>query len=86
METDQSRLFRVAHPSSSELIRAHPWLKKILPEAMAPAPEKTPVPAPSDDDAPGLPGFRTWRGVYVLVFAVFLLVVAGLTVFSRIYS
>lgn len=53
---------------------------------MAPAPEKTPTPAPADDDSPGLPGFRSWRGVYVLVFAVFLLVVAGLTVFSRIYS
>lgn len=55
---------------------------------MAPAPEKTPAPAaaPADDDSPGLPGFRSWRGVYVLVFAVFLLVVAGLTVFSRIYS
>jgi hypothetical protein len=51
---------------------------------MAPAPEKTP--APADDDSPGLPGFRSWRAVYALVFVVFLLVVAGLTVFSRVYS
>ncbi len=53
-------------------------------DPMAPAPAKTP--APADDDSPGLPGFRSWRAVYALVFVVFLLVVAGLTVFSRVYS
>jgi hypothetical protein len=47
---------------------------------MPPLPEETP------DDSPGLPGFRTWRGVYAFVLAVFALVVIGLTVFSRIFA
>ncbi len=43
---------------------------------------------PDDPDAapPGLPGFRTWRGVYVLVVVVFAAVVVGLTLFSRFYA
>ena len=28
-----------------------------------------------DDESPGVPGFRTWRGVYLFVFVVFVLVV-----------
>jgi hypothetical protein len=51
---------------------------------MPPAPEETP-PAP-DDDSPGVPGFRTWRGVYLFVFAVFVLIVIGLTVFTRVFA
>lgn len=39
-----------------------------------------------DDDSPGLPGFRTWRGVYVFVFVCFALVVLGLTLFSRYFA
>ena len=38
------------------------------------------------DKSPGVPGFRTWRGVYVFVFAVFVLVVAVLAVFSRWFA
>jgi hypothetical protein len=45
-----------------------------------------PVPEKSATDSPGLPGFRSWRGVYVAVLAVFVLVVAGLTWFSRFFS
>ena len=41
------------------------------------------TPQPDDDDSPGLPGFPTWRGVYWFVCICFLLVVAGLTIFSR---
>jgi hypothetical protein len=41
---------------------------------------------PSVDESPGLPGFRTWRGVYLCVLGVFALVVAGLTLFTRIFS
>ena len=51
---------------------------------MAATPEK-----PSDrrdDEAPGLPGFRTWRGVYVFVIASFVAVVVALTLFSRFYA
>ena len=40
----------------------------------------------TDDKRPGVPGFRTWRGVYVFVFAVFVLVVAVLAVFSRWFA
>ena len=45
--------------------------------------QSTPEP---EDDSPGLPGFRTWRGVYLLVFACFILVVIGLTLFSRFFA
>lgn len=41
---------------------------------------------PEPDDAPGLPGFRTWRGVYLLVLVCFVAVVAALTVFSRFFA
>lgn len=45
------------------------------------------VPPPSDrDDQPGVPGFRSWRGVYVFVFAVFVACVVALAVFSRAFS
>lgn len=38
------------------------------------------------DESPGVPGFRTWRGVYVFVLATFVLFVAALAIFSRIYA
>ena len=48
---------------------------------------RTPLPAErSDTEPPGLPGFRTWRGVYLVVFGWFVLVVILLTVFTRIFS
>jgi hypothetical protein len=34
---------------------------------------------PADDEGTGLPGFRTWRGVYLLVLVVFLAWVGLLT-------
>jgi len=40
----------------------------------------------SKEDAPGVPGFRTWRGVYWFVFACFVLVVVALTLFSRYFA
>ena len=42
--------------------------------------------AAPDDDSPGVPGFRTWRGVYWFVFGCFVLVVVLLTWFSRAYT
>jgi hypothetical protein len=36
-----------------------------------------------DNDDPGVPGFRTWRGVYVFVFGFFVAVVIALTAFSH---
>jgi hypothetical protein len=34
----------------------------------------------------GLPWPRTWRGVYIFVFAVFVLVVVALALFSRYFA
>ena len=39
-----------------------------------------------DDDSPGVPGFRTWRGVYLFVFGCFILVVLALTLFVRVFA
>ena len=47
--------------------------------------QKESTPAP-DDEAPGLPVFRHWRGVYFFVFGCFVLVVAALAIFSRYYA
>ena len=41
---------------------------------------------PPDDEAPGVPGFRTWRGVYVFAFLVFVAIVAALALFTRAYA
>jgi hypothetical protein len=40
----------------------------------------------SDAELPGLPGFRTWRGVYLFVLGWFVIVVILLASFSRIFS
>ena len=40
----------------------------------------------SDAEPPGLPGFRTWRGVYLFVLGWFVLVVALLVAFTRVFS
>lgn len=40
----------------------------------------------SEADSPRLPGFRTWRGVYLLVVVTFVLIVVALTVFTRAYA
>ena len=44
------------------------------------------TPEPDNDDSPGVPGFRTWRGVYWFVLGCFVLVVLALTLFSRFYA
>jgi hypothetical protein len=41
---------------------------------------------PTTDESPGVPGFRTWREVYIFVFAVFVVVVLLLAVFSRVFA
>ena len=38
------------------------------------------------DESPGVPGFRTWRGIYLFVFAGFVLVVVVLALFSRYFA
>jgi hypothetical protein len=39
-----------------------------------------------NDESPGVPGFRTWRGIYWFTFAVFVIVVALLAIFSRWFA
>ena len=52
------------------------------------APPGLPPPDPPlpDDESPGVPGFRTWRGVYWFVFAAFVVFVVALAIFSRLYA
>ena len=40
----------------------------------------------NSDDSPGVPGFRTWRGIYLFVFVCFVVVVVLLAVFSRCFA
>ena len=40
----------------------------------------------TDHDAPGVPRFRTWRGVYWFVFGCFAAMVIALTLFTRFYA
>jgi hypothetical protein len=40
----------------------------------------------SEAEAPGVPGFGTWRGVYLFVFGWFVLVVVLLSVFTEMFS
>ena len=43
-------------------------------------------PSARESEATGLPLFRSWRGVYLFVFAIFVLVVILLTIFSRWFA
>ncbi len=43
-------------------------------------------PDPTDHESPGVPGFRTWRGVYLFVFGCFVLVVVLLAIFTRVFA
>ena len=40
----------------------------------------------NSDESPGVPGFRTWRGIYLFVFVCFVVVVVLLAVFSRYFA
>ncbi len=48
---------------------------------LAPRPDER-----GDSEPPEVPGFRTWRGLYVFVFGWFVLVVILLTAFTVIFS
>lgn len=39
-----------------------------------------------DEESPGVPGFRTWRGVYLFVFVAFVVVVIALAILSHVYA
>ena len=47
---------------------------------------KPPEKKMEDDEPPGVPGFRTWRGIYLFVFVTFAVVVAALALFARVYA
>ncbi len=40
----------------------------------------------AQSELPGVPGFRTWRGLYIFVLVVFGLVVGALAIFSRVFA
>ena len=40
----------------------------------------------SSEESPDVPGFRTWRGIYVFVFVCFVAVVVLLALFSRYFA
>jgi hypothetical protein len=48
-------------------------------------PDATEQSARATEDS-GVPGFRTWRGIYIFVFVFFVLVVSLLTLFSRLFA
>ena len=48
---------------------------------LAPGPDER-----ADSERPEVPGFRTWRGLYLFVFGWFMLVLALLTVFTAMFS
>ncbi len=52
---------------------------------MTTPPSNSPTPPP-EDASPDVPGFRTWRGVYLFVFGVFIVIVIALTLFSRAFA
>ena len=41
---------------------------------------------PADIEPPGLPGFKTWRGVYIFVFIFFVLCVVLLALLSGAFA
>lgn len=48
--------------------------------------QSTPPLPPPSDEKPGVPGFRTWRGVYFFVLGCFIATVAALTIFTRVFA
>jgi hypothetical protein len=42
--------------------------------------------SPEDDEGTGLPGLRTWRRVYLVVAAIFILWVGLLAALTRMFS
>lgn len=42
--------------------------------------------AHSETESPGVPGFGTWRAVYLFVFGWFVLVVVLLTLFTAMFA
>jgi len=62
------------------------WPRGASMPVRCPRMNSTPPPDNSDTESPGVPGFRTWRGVYWFVFGTFVAVVIALAIFTRIYA
>ena len=45
-----------------------------------------PPPRDDEEEKPGLPGFRSWRGIYLFVFLCFVASVVVLAVFTRVFA
>lgn len=45
-----------------------------------------PPPSSPSDESPGVPGFRTWRGVYIFVLVTFVVTVALLACFAGMFA
>jgi hypothetical protein len=50
-----------------------------------PGSQTTAVPASTESETTGLPGLRSWRGVYLLVLGVLVLWIGLLTALTRMY-
>jgi hypothetical protein len=48
--------------------------------------KSSPSDLPTSDESPGVPGFRTWRGIYFFVFLCFVFAVTFLALFSRWFA
>ena len=48
--------------------------------------KRSPPDSTHHDESPGVPGFRTWRGVYLFVFVFFVFSVVLLALFSRFFA
>jgi hypothetical protein len=46
----------------------------------------TPSDRTSGEEPPDVPGFQTWRGVYLFVFVWFVIVVILLAIFTRAFA
>lgn len=45
------------------------------------------APEPADEsESPGVPGFGTWRGLYIFVLGFFVAIVIGLAVFTHLHA
>jgi hypothetical protein len=50
------------------------------------SPAPRPAAADRSGDPPGIPGFRTWRGVYLFVLGTFAATIALIAVFTEAFS
>ena len=64
----------------------HRWIATAGCAGLAMTSNREKAPSSPDDEVPGVPGFRTWRGLYVFAFLVFVAIVAALALFTRAYA